>query len=365
MNYIELINQFWQTRRRVQFSAVETDLYFFLLQESNIRKWENPLECTNGLICASIGISEKTLIDVRNRLQTKGLISFVGGQKKKKSPVYTLLYCKNESITVSNEVSKTVSKTVSKNPNINININKTETKENIEIKEEVKPPLNFPFSSDLFLKKWDLLTSGSIWKRKAPESLQIALDTLSEFPELFVLEMLNYAIESDWSMFKGIEMKRYFLEWQKQQKPEKPKQEKNTRFKPPTLTEVTAYCQERKNSVDPQTFIDFYTSRGWKYNNTKITDWQACVRTWEKKEKENKAPKVATKPEVLKASEDYGARLQKEISDNLQRTAEIEAKRKQAKPLINIETIPEQILEKEISLEELARIKKDLNERLK
>lgn len=361
MNYIELINQFWQTRRRVQFSAVETDLYFFLLQESNIRKWENPFECTNGLICASIGISEKTLIDVRNRLQTKGLISFVGGQKKKKSPVYTLLYCKNESITVSNEVSKTVSKTVSKNPNINININKTETKEeNIEIKEEVKPPLNFPFSSDLFLKKWDLLTSSPVWSKKAPESLQLSLNTLSEYPEPFVLEMMNYAIESEWSMFKGIEMKRYFLEWQKQQKPEKQKPEKITRFKPPTLAEVTAYCKERKNSVNPQNFIDFYTSKGWMVGKSKMKDWQACVRTWEQSEKETKAPKVATKPEVLKASEDYGAKIQKQIAESKQRTAEIEAKRKQAKPLINIETIPEQILEKKISPEELAEIRKNL-----
>lgn len=57
MNYIELINLFWQTRRRVRLSSVEADLYFFLLQECNTQNWENPFECPNGLICVSIGVS--------------------------------------------------------------------------------------------------------------------------------------------------------------------------------------------------------------------------------------------------------------------------------------------------------------------
>lgn len=128
MNYIELINQFWKTRRSVKFSSNESDLYYFLLQESNSRSWENPFECSNGLICASIGLTEKTLIDVRNRLQQKGLIEFEAGQKKRKSPVYTLLYCKNVSITTSITGSKTVGITGSKT--VNSLINKTETKQN-------------------------------------------------------------------------------------------------------------------------------------------------------------------------------------------------------------------------------------------
>lgn len=60
----------------------------------------------------------------------------------------------------------------------------------------------------------------------------------------------------------------------------------NKRFRAPSLEEVTEYCRQRNNNVDPQFFIDFYQSRGWKYNNTSIKDWKACVRTWEKREKE-------------------------------------------------------------------------------
>ena len=56
------------------------------------------------------------------------------------------------------------------------------------------------------------------------------------------------------------------------------------RFTPPSLEEVKAYCQERKNGVDPQAFIDFYTSKGWKIGKETMKDWQAAVRTWERRE---------------------------------------------------------------------------------
>lgn len=136
MNYIELINEFWAIRRRIRLSSTEADVYYFLMQESNIRGWENPFECPNGLITASIGISEKTLIDVRNKLFQKGLIEFEKGIRRKKSPVYTLVYCKKVSKAVSKKVSKPVSKPVSKEVskrvslyNINnkhkLNVNKT------------------------------------------------------------------------------------------------------------------------------------------------------------------------------------------------------------------------------------------------
>lgn len=79
MNYIELINHFWKERRRTRLTSTEADIYYFLMQESNIRGWENPLECSNALIAATIGVTEKTLIEARSRLQQKGLISFRAG----------------------------------------------------------------------------------------------------------------------------------------------------------------------------------------------------------------------------------------------------------------------------------------------
>jgi hypothetical protein len=54
------------------------------------------------------------------------------------------------------------------------------------------------------------------------------------------------------------------------------------RFSPPSLEEVTAYCKERNNNVDPERFVDYYTSNGWMVGRQKMKDWKAAVRTWEK-----------------------------------------------------------------------------------
>ena len=59
---------------------------------------------------------------------------------------------------------------------------------------------------------------------------------------------------------------------------------KSTRFTPPTLEEVQAYCIERGNNVDAERFIDFYSSKGWMVGKNKMKDWKAAVRNWERTE---------------------------------------------------------------------------------
>lgn len=63
---------------------------------------------------------------------------------------------------------------------------------------------------------------------------------------------------------------------------ELPGEKKQTRFIPPTVEEVRDYCRERGNSVNPETFVDFYTGKGWMVGKNKMKDWKAAVRTWEK-----------------------------------------------------------------------------------
>lgn len=52
---------------------------------------------------------------------------------------------------------------------------------------------------------------------------------------------------------------------------------------PPTEEMVTEYCKERGNLIDPNQFYDFYETKGWKVGKDKMKDWQACIRTWEKR----------------------------------------------------------------------------------
>lgn len=56
---------------------------------------------------------------------------------------------------------------------------------------------------------------------------------------------------------------------------------KTSRFTPPTVTEVSEYCRERNNNVDPQRWHDFYESKNWYVGKNKMKNWKAAVRTWE------------------------------------------------------------------------------------
>ena len=69
--------------------------------------------------------------------------------------------------------------------------------------------------------------------------------------------------------------------------------EKRKRFSPPTLDEVSAYCMERGNRIDPQYFVDYYEARGWELKpGQKVKDWKACVRTWEQRDQNPQKPKL-------------------------------------------------------------------------
>lgn len=64
---------------------------------------------------------------------------------------------------------------------------------------------------------------------------------------------------------------------------------KKSKFVPPTLEEVFAYCLERQNGINPQHFIDYYEARGWELSKgRKVRDWRACVRTWESNAKQRR-----------------------------------------------------------------------------
>lgn len=57
------------------------------------------------------------------------------------------------------------------------------------------------------------------------------------------------------------------------------------RFVPPTVEEVEAYCHESGYDIDAQRFVDFYASKGWVVGKAPMRDWQASVRTWVQKDR--------------------------------------------------------------------------------
>ncbi|MCK5022565.1 MAG: hypothetical protein KAS04_00185, partial [Candidatus Aenigmarchaeota archaeon] len=64
------------------------------------------------------------------------------------------------------------------------------------------------------------------------------------------------------------------------------KNKKTKRFVPPSIEQVTEYCKERNNTIDPILWWNSYKAKGWKIsNNVTMKDWKAAVRTWEQNQK--------------------------------------------------------------------------------
>lgn len=57
------------------------------------------------------------------------------------------------------------------------------------------------------------------------------------------------------------------------------------RFKKPTIEEIEAYCKERGNNIDAESFFDYYESKDWMIGKNRMKDWKAAIRTWEKNDK--------------------------------------------------------------------------------
>jgi hypothetical protein len=259
MNYIALINQFWQLRREVTFSSTEADLYFYLLDISNGRNWKNPFQQSNTLICATIGVSEKPLITARNRLKQHGLIDFTPGVKRSPS-TYKLLLLENtlenlhpyrgecDSKSGSESGSECDSLSGENPPDINKHKLKEEgstasaasrtsdleadsVAEPTSVKpiSTTKPPrskkkptatadevaaLPLPHPGETFAKRWATFRAGPKQAKKPLSALELMLTKLGNKPEGFAIVMLEMAIQGDWSGIENGGTAKAFEEWQ-------------------------------------------------------------------------------------------------------------------------------------------------------
>lgn len=63
---------------------------------------------------------------------------------------------------------------------------------------------------------------------------------------------------------------------------------KAPRFQKPTVDEVAEYCRARGSPVDPEAFVAFYESKGWKVGREPMKCWKASIVTWEKRNAEDR-----------------------------------------------------------------------------
>ena len=163
---------------------------------------------------------------------------------------------------------------------------------------------------------------ATIFRRKEA-TIRLALQTFEQFG---MIEVINGAITiPNWGKHQSVDMiqdrrdymRNYMTEYRCKQKKltskvnskanvnlqegdidkkEIRKEESNiggqsSRFIPPSVEEVKAYCEERNNGIDPDMFVDFYEAKGWMVGKNKMKSWKAAVRTWEQRNPKPEQPK--------------------------------------------------------------------------
>lgn len=63
------------------------------------------------------------------------------------------------------------------------------------------------------------------------------------------------------------------------------KKKTKKKFQKPTIEEIQKYCLEKNYGIDTQYFYDYYESNGWKVGKNAMKDWQATIRTWQRRNK--------------------------------------------------------------------------------
>lgn len=202
MNYIELINRFWNCSIERAANPSDCMLYFYLLNTCNALHWKQPFGQSDRYLGAMLGMSVNTIRNSKNRLKQMGLICFKAPDKASKGIDGQTKYwfpstvSKNDTDidtdidTVADTVIDTDADTVI---DTNSKQNKTKKKKVKESKE-----LSYPFSSEKFMQAWGILVQMPKWKKKINHSLQLALNSLGKYEEEFAIELIEKSIEGNW-----------------------------------------------------------------------------------------------------------------------------------------------------------------------
>jgi transposase len=85
MNYLQLVNGFWQCDLEHHFTPNDTRLYFFLLHTCNSLGWKIPFGHSDRHLALKLGVSVNTIREAKARLKQRGLIDFKVPDVKSKS----------------------------------------------------------------------------------------------------------------------------------------------------------------------------------------------------------------------------------------------------------------------------------------
>ncbi|MDE7327799.1 MAG: helix-turn-helix domain-containing protein, partial [Lachnospiraceae bacterium] len=89
MNYLTMINLFWDLATTNPLSTGQVSLYFALLHVCNRSNWTEWFQAPNQVLSVLTGLSRSGILKARNELKQKGLIDFK--ERGTRATVYKLM----------------------------------------------------------------------------------------------------------------------------------------------------------------------------------------------------------------------------------------------------------------------------------
>ena len=108
MNYLTMINAFWDLAMTNPLSTGQVSLYFALLHVCNKSNWTEWFQAPNQVLSVLTGLSRSGILKARNELKQKGLIDFK--ERGTKATLYKLIIAnsKQKSTQDSKQAEKTI-----------------------------------------------------------------------------------------------------------------------------------------------------------------------------------------------------------------------------------------------------------------
>lgn len=308
MKYIDQINNFWRAQTESAFTPTEIALYFYLLHICNGLGWKNPFTRANRRICADLDISENSMLKARRTLEEAGLIEYIrSGQGRRKFGSFTI---------VDTSVQDTTEKGLKKASKFDgFSEDKEETPpekpQNLRLLFEKGAKKASKFEVHIIREEKNRIdlkenTLSSIKETAPPTGVACVPsddenidfeerengdtpDTLVNIPGSAVEEKEKSSAKKEKAETGDLSPETdtggiadRLNEETGRNGTKTGKAKSPARFIKPTFEEVAAYCRERGNDIDPQSWYDYYTANGWRVGRNPMKDWKAAVRTWER-----------------------------------------------------------------------------------
>ncbi|MDR1198408.1 MAG: hypothetical protein LBK94_05270 [Prevotellaceae bacterium] len=233
MNYIELINQFWEKDVEYDFSANETALYFYLMSVCNRLSWKNPFGVSSAMIVVKFGWGRTAFDNAKNKLKQACLIDFKRGNGKGNVTEYSIIDGKGCVFKPPLQAPlQAPLQTDDKQKGCTINkLNKTKTfkKSFSDEKDEKSPPasetLFVPVQTELeknfeAFRAWIEKNAPNVSRMKEPFTVEQYAKLIVDFDFEFIRKLLQNM--HNWKDLnkKNVSANLTFRKWAKQQKDE-------------------------------------------------------------------------------------------------------------------------------------------------